>query len=373
MTNVIKTLWGISSFYVTLGLIGGLFYKSKKENYKIKKMELAIVSKANNGVKNSLLNTINHTLDNFYDYKINLVMDKDSDLEEELKEKYGNIVNIVTVPKNYSCEALAKGRAINYFIENNVKEDYFYTFIDDDNLILDNKFLYEIPYYLSKGYAAMNPIIKPRPGKSKACFVMDWVRYFDDKTIFRFATGLLKKPILGFHGELLGCKGSVLKEIGFNRKTITEDFSFADELMKKKYKTWQSSTELSVLSPNKIKDLLIQRNRWFKGILRDLKKTNWIIKIFTGVRMIGWMVGIFGNLFMLPILLILGMPFEIIAIGSISFFYYLFVYVYGAFQLKNIKDKLIYAILFPFYSVIENLSPYWGRWKKNKFEVIDKN
>ncbi len=48
-------------------------------------------------------------------------------------------------------------------------------------------------------------------------------------------------------------KGSVLREIGFDFNSITEDFRFAMELCKRGYKTWHSSTKVSIKSANSIR------------------------------------------------------------------------------------------------------------------------
>ena len=82
----------------------------------------------------------------------------------------------------------------------------WYIFIDDDNLILDDIFLYEIPFYELKGYSPFNPVLKIRRGKSKLAFLMDYPIDYNDITIFGFFTGILKSPLIGMHDEMLGVK-----------------------------------------------------------------------------------------------------------------------------------------------------------------------
>jgi len=71
----------------------------------------------------------------------------------------------------------------------------------------------------------------------------------DDILIYRFFTGLLGKPLIGLHGDLLIVKGRVLKEIGFNRRTLTEDFEFASELIKRGYKHGSQLQEYQLKAP----------------------------------------------------------------------------------------------------------------------------
>ena len=211
-------------------------------------------------------------------------------------------IKVVVVPNHYRQDLIGKGSAMSYFIESRVEKDKWYSFIDDDNIILDSRMLYEIPYYEKMGYVACNPIIVPREGKSKTAHIMDYVRRFDDVTIFRFFTGICKKPVLGLHGEVLTDKGSILKEIGYHDRTLTEDFRFAAESIKrKKMKTWQSSTKVSIKSANSVHDLLNQRGRWFKGIAMDLKFCTPAMKAIVGLRMSIWILGIFGSWALSPL------------------------------------------------------------------------
>jgi len=91
---------------------------------------------------------------------------------------------------------------MNYQVSR-MKDNEWYAFLDDDNILLDDKFTYEIPEYEKEGKLITNPIIVPRLGKSKISYVMDWIRNLDDKSIFRFFTGVVGKPYMGLHGELL--------------------------------------------------------------------------------------------------------------------------------------------------------------------------
>jgi len=113
-----------------------------------------------------------------------------------------------------------------------MQDDKWYTFIDDDNLLLDDTFLYEIPYYEEGGFVGCNPVLFTRQGRSTFTTIMDWIRYFEDITVFRFFTGLTKRPWIGLHGEMLTVKGRVFKEIGYDKSSIAEDFNFAIQLIR---------------------------------------------------------------------------------------------------------------------------------------------
>jgi egghead protein (zeste-white 4 protein) len=273
--------------WTLLGVLS-LTYKPKKAMVRAKNIEIVIVSIANSKVRNSLYETISNI--EKLNVKFHLLVDEGAELISELSTS-----NMIIVPKAYKPFLVAKGRAMNYFIENYVQGDKWYGFVDDDNLVLDTEFLYEIPYYEQHGYVAMNPLLVMRKGKSNFTYIMDSIRLFDDLTVYRFFTGLLGRPFVGLHGELLCVKGETLKEIGYNYTTITEDFHFSTELIKRGYKTWQSNTRVSLKSPNNLHDLMQQRSRWFKGIVLELKNATAPMKIIVGTRVSFWALGIFGS------------------------------------------------------------------------------
>ena len=57
---------------------------------------------------------------------------------------------------------------------------------------MDEKFLYEIPAYEKEGAVAANGILLPRYSNNKITYIADFLRYFDDLTLFRFLTGCSK-------------------------------------------------------------------------------------------------------------------------------------------------------------------------------------
>jgi cellulose synthase/poly-beta-1,6-N-acetylglucosamine synthase-like glycosyltransferase len=349
--------WACFTIFVIIGIIGQA-YKPKKAKRKAENVELVLVTVANKKVEKSLFECIAHTEKNFRN-RLRIVVDEGSELIDKIKEK-----SLVIVPTHYRRDLVGKGRAINYFIEKEVQPDVWYAFIDDDNLIMDDQFLYEIPYHEKMGYVAMNPILVPRKGKSTITYIMDSIRYFDDLTSFKFFTGLIKRPLIGLHGELLVVKGSILKEIGFNKHSLTEDFRFASELCRRGYKVWQSSTHVSVKSPNCINDLMKQRGRWFIGVVNDWKHSPPLMKAIVGLRMLIWVFGIFGSWALSP-LWHFWKAFYFALPGGI---FYWVMYTYGVIKSR----KMCYFLLIPIFGIIETLSIYKGL-KQKKFVVIDKN
>lgn len=351
--------WSVFSLFVVFGIIAQA-YQVKSGEEKAKNVEGVIVSIANNKVKTALFEAINH---NHKIISLTLLVDEASELIPELKSVFPAI-NIVAVPSSYRRDLVGKGRALNYFVEHEVELQKWYAFIDDDNLILSDDFLYEIPCYEREGYVAMNPILKPRRGKSTLTYIMDYIRYFDDLTVFRFFTGFLKRPLSGFHGELLTVKGCVLKEIGFHHHSIVEDFRFAAGLVRRGYKCWQSRTVVSIRSPNNLNDLLRQRGRWFKGVMLDLKYVPTSMIAVVGTRMVIWIFGIFGSWLLFPLWFYWG-SFYYALPGGI---YYWVVYIYGCLK----AQKPTFLFLIPLFGIFECFSLFHAPNQRG-FIVIDKN
>ncbi len=339
--NVIMYLafiaWSVFAAYHIIGLISFKLYKVKKSNMRYN-AEIVIVTKGNGEVKESLEECVNY---NKKYGNITILTDEDSEINIDN-------VDIIYVPKDYRNDLIGKGRALNYFVEKFVKDEKWYIFLDDDNLLLTDDIFYEISIYDKLGYVAANPILIPRLGLSKITYIMDWVRYFDDILVFRAFTGLLAKPLMGMHGEMFTVKGRILKEIRFEHKTLTEDFRFAIDLVKLRYKTWQSMSKVSILSPNSINDLYKQRGRWFKGLANDIKNANLIMKIIVSIRLVSWIIGIFGS-WAFAILWPIFTPFWYSIIGAIIYWY---IYAYGIKRLGMYE----YIVLIPIFGILESFS-----------------
>lgn len=360
--------WLSFSFFVIIGFIGFLFYRTHEEEYPVQDLELVIISVASKSVKPSLIECVSHHRSTFFDYPLNVVIDQGAQLEKELKKV--NYIKLTIVPKSFRPDLVGKGRAMQYFIQNHNTPTWF-AFLDDDNLILDDSFLYEIPYYEKHGYSVANPTLTPRAGKSKITYTMDFIRLFDDKTIFRFFTGLLKRPLLGLHGELLIAQGTTLNSAGtYSKRSVTEDYLFSTKINKLKLKSWQSKTRVSIKSPNSIKDLMKQRKRWFTGLSSDLNQGSKLQKYLTLYRIVLWKTGILYCPFVMLFFIAFNIVPSVWLLGllMISGLYYYVVYLIGTMKAR----KVLPLFIIPFYGIIEALSVMRAKNKADTFEVINK-
>jgi egghead protein (zeste-white 4 protein) len=403
--SVIQLLWypailssAIYSVFVIIGMVG-FHYKAESAPTRANNVEFIIISQASRKVKNSLLDCISNTRIQFPWVPLSIVIDEGSELTDDLlrlvnvtqqqittsikdstsAHQKGSIIarqrdtskdlKIIVVPDRYRKDLVGKGRAINYFIDRYViDENKWYSFIDDDNIILDDKFLYEIPYYEQRGYVAFNPSITARTGNSRFIWIMDFIRKYDDVTVFRFFTGLLGIPYIGMHGEMLTVKGSVLREIKYDFYSITEDFRFTAELIKRKMKVWQSKTNICIKSANNINDILCQRGRWFKGISLDLKYCPPLMRMIVTSRIVMWIIAIFGTWALSPLWLYWGIHWQS-EIFIVSGIYPWIIFIHAI--IKN-KEPLYCILFIPLFGILESIS-YWFGINNKGFYVIDKN
>jgi cellulose synthase/poly-beta-1,6-N-acetylglucosamine synthase-like glycosyltransferase len=345
-----------------------ILYKPKNMPIKAQNVNFVVVTIASQKVKGSLYYVLSEL--SKFERPVYVVVDEGAELAGKLADDFPNY-HFVVVPNDFKCAAIAKGRAIEYFTRTCVKNDQWYVFLDDDSLPLDDKFLHEISHMEKEGYVAANGNLYPRPGRNIYTYVIDHFRFLDDITFFRACQGFIASPICGFHGELLIVKGLVLKEIGFNRRSLTEDFSFAMEVVRRKYKVWHSQTKVSIQSPNNLRDLLRQRARWFKGILLDLKEAPIIPKIIMGLHLGRVILSFSGSFVFMVLWLVLAVCFGLNYIPFIPTFMAGTVYWFiGVFILPKapLKHKLLSIPL----SVIEVIHPLYAA-KIKDFAVIDKN
>jgi hypothetical protein len=362
-------------FYFALGLVAYLTYEPKTAESKAENVRLVIPTIGDDHVRASLMECLEHHTQKFSEYELYCVTDEGADLEDELRAMGG--FETVVVPDSYSCEAVAKGRAMQYFIDEVVadEQEYWYSFVDDDNLVLSDQFLYEIPHYEERGFGAMNSVLTPRKGDSRITYIMDHIRLLDDLTVFRAFTGMLGRPYIGFHGELLTVKGDVLHDIGFDRHSIVEDYAFAAELIKNGVRTWQSGTHVSILSPHSLEDLFKQRSRWFVGTWNLIWDTSPVTRLFTGIRLTSWLCAIvagpisavlwyYSGGVSVPTLLRIAPPLAGLIYGG--------TYFYGAFNIDG-KKWALFAFLLPVYALLEALSPVYAIFFSDRdFTVIEK-
>jgi cellulose synthase/poly-beta-1,6-N-acetylglucosamine synthase-like glycosyltransferase len=204
---------------------------------------------------------------------------------------------------------------------------------------------------------------------------MDHIRLLDDLTVFRAFTGLLERPYVGFHGELLTARGDVLLEVGFDRHSIVEDFSFAAALIEADIRTWQSGTHVSILSPHSLRDLFRQRARWFVGTWNLLWNVSPITRLTTGMRLGSWLCAVLAG----PVSMLawyysggLSIPPVLKVAPPVAGIVYGATYCYGVLSLDDSRWLFLVAFV-PLFAFFEAVTPLYAiLFSDREFTVIDK-
>ncbi len=261
--------------------------------------------------------------------------------------------NVLVVPKDQDG---TKYKAVRWFALSHARPDTWYVFLDDDSYPLDTKFLQDIAYYGARGFVAGNGVLVPRPGRSALAYALDWIRHFDDLTRFRLALEVLRRPIFGMHGELLIIRGDVLREVlPAMGDTVTEDFRLAMELVRRRHRTFQSRTYVSIKSPNSLRDFIRQRARWANALGDAVRYRNPAPPLSTALA------AFFSAA--IPLTAIYG-PTSATAVAAV----YAAVYIYGSLKAKRYVIDVLLA------SPLELLAMLAGVIHRQKrFYVIDKS
>jgi cellulose synthase/poly-beta-1,6-N-acetylglucosamine synthase-like glycosyltransferase len=206
-------------------------------------------------------------------------------------------------------------------------------------------------------------------------FIADHIRFVDDRSIYRFFTGVLGTPYLGFHGELLCARGDVLTEIGFDRDTIVEDFAFALELVDHDISVWQSSTHVSVLSPHDVTSFLKQRSRWYLGIARYLPNAPTTTRVVVGTRILTWTFAVTSSWVFLPLWLLgngVVLPLWFVVLLAGGSLIYAGTIGLGAWRVGGPRGAVL-LLFTPVFATLEHIVPLYALWTRDtEFVVIDK-
>ena len=312
----------------------------------------------------------------------------------DVQEKFQNCRTII-VPTKFSCNALYKGRALQYAVElrreegKNTKEISVFH-LDDESLITKQTlcsiltYLEGTPKPISEGL-----IIYPLQEKEKIKFphLMDTLRPFCCFECMEFMrTG---KPDY-IHGSNLLIRSDIEEEVGWqNGKTLAEDTLFAIQAKKKigsEAFGWHGGV-VEEQSPLNFRDLMKQRKRWFYGLIQNLKYLSRIDKISQSFRAILWTAGFMagiasilawtGPLFKLPYQLI---PLEFKILFTITSVMWLLSYQVGVLmnsKYLSLKRRVEFHFMTLLFSVpiglIECAVPLISVISKPKtFEVIKK-
>ena len=112
LSLIVSTIIGIYTF---IGIFGYLAYRPTKGDIRASNVRFVLTTIASERIRGALTEAITHQVEHFPDYPLYVILDSGSELEAELVAD--DRIKAIVVPSTYECQAEAKGRAIQYFIE----------------------------------------------------------------------------------------------------------------------------------------------------------------------------------------------------------------------------------------------------------------
>jgi len=306
----------------------------------------------------------------------------------DVEEKFENC-RTIKVPTEYSCNAVFKGRALQYAVEirswekKNTNSLYIFH-LDDESLVTEQticsilSYLEETPAPISEGL-----ILYPLHEDEiiKISNLLDTIRPF---CCFECMEFMKRGNPAYIHGSNLLVRSDVEEKVGWNNgKTFAEDSLFAIAARTKLGRGvfgWHGAI-VEEKSPHNLRDIFRQRKRWFYGLIQNLKYLTLKDKILQVARALIWSSGFISGLVSIFALLI---PQNIPAVLRIFFLMasllWLLSYQIGAFlnsrylsRLKRLQFHLLTLVSTPLIGMIECSIPVLSVIRRPKtFEVIEK-
>lgn len=307
-----------------------------------------------------------------------------TDFEEKFEK-----CRTIKVPTKYSCNAIFKGRALQYAVDlrstekKNTDNIYIYH-LDDESLITKQtlcsilSFLETNPKPISEGLI-LYPLKESHP--IKISNLLDTIRPF---CCFECVDFMNRGNPAYMHGSNLLVKSYVEEQVGWNNgKTISEDSLFAI-IARRKFGQgifgWHGGV-LEEKSPHNLRDLIRQRKRWFYGLMQNLKYLTLRDKIIQLTRAAIWSSGFVSGLVSFFALIIpQNIPDLLRVFFLITSVLWLLSYQIGAYlnsrylsRLKRFKFHIAALFFSPIIGLIECSIPILSFiHRPQTFEVIEK-
>lgn len=228
-------------------------------------------------VKRGILSIINaaHKI-NFYNYQISVVTDDLQDIRtlKELK------CEVVVVDKEFSTNAIKKGRALQYEVEHRRHtgkntSKYWIFHMDDESYVTTQTILALLKSIREgKEVAYEGPIFYPLKfeAASRLTAIAESIRPF---ACYDCVSQMTNPPPLHMHGSNLLVRSDVEDKIGWKfGPTLAEDQMFGFKIYKQ-YGPGSMGWHGGILleqPPLNIRDHFFQRRRWVLGTLQNLPK-----------------------------------------------------------------------------------------------------
>jgi egghead protein (zeste-white 4 protein) len=238
---------------------------------------------------------------NLDSYEISVVTDDEKDKSTLSNHK----CEVIVVEKEYSTNAIKKGRALQYAVEfrrkcakNSLKQWVFH--MDDESCVTTQTVLSLLKFIRSAGPAVVSegPIFYPLKFEfaNPLTAIAESIRPF---TCYDCVSQMTNPPPLHMHGSNLLVRSDIEDMIGWNfGPTLAEDQLFGYKVYEKygpKSLGWHGGILLEQ-PPLNIKDHFMQRRRWVIGSLQNMNKFPMIHKFKVMFKLSTYFLGFISGI-----------------------------------------------------------------------------
>src|ERR687896_780046 len=229
-------------------------------------------------------------------YEISVVTDDEKDKDTLSNYK----CEVIVVEKEYSTNAIKKGRALQYAVEfrrkcakNSHKQWIFH--MDDESCVTTQTVLSLLKFIRSAGPAVVSegPIFYPLKFEfaNPLTAIAESIRPF---TCYDCVSQMTNPPPLHMHGSNLLVRSDIEDSIGWNfGPTLAEDQIFGYKIYEKygpKSMGWHGGMLLEQ-PPLNIKDHFMQRRRWVLGSLQNMVRFPLVHKFKLMFKLVTYFMG----------------------------------------------------------------------------------
>src|ERR671915_2559790 len=233
---------------------------------------------------------------NYDSYEISVVTDDEKDKRTLSNHK----CEVIVVGKEYSTNAIKKGRALQYAVEfrrkcakNSLKQWIFH--MDDESCVTTQTVLSLLKFIRSAGPAVVSegPIFYPLKFEfaNPLTAIAESIRPF---TCYDCVSQMTNPPPLHMHGSNLLVRSDIEDSIGWNfGPTLAEDQIFGYKIYEKygpKSMGWHGGMLLEQ-PPLNIKDHFMQRRRWVLGSLQNMVRFPLVHKFKLMFKLVTYFMG----------------------------------------------------------------------------------
>lgn len=275
MNLIAISFWFITSIFIIGGImwsfffILGRFYDEPVRVWEKDDIQVRIITIGTN--KQVIQRTVDSANQYFDDIHV---------ISENQVDIHGAIVHVV--PDGFESDAIRKGRANDWAINNIDNDKEYNLYLDEDTIVtgFDGIPDFDIVQFMEL----------PQFNGSYLTYLTEVTRVGYQREIMLFP--YTKYPFY-LWGGAFAVKTDIERKVGWERRSITEDTAFLWEAINNEASFGITKQWYKNQSPPSINGLISQRRRWVAGSIRALQYLDIKWKLIVSIRSIMWVFSMF--------------------------------------------------------------------------------